>query len=165
LTAAQAAAACAAVKNAAGTSIGRLCTAVEWQAACEGSGGAPPAGQSKFSLTVSPTTYVAKICNDFNESTTPAVWPTGNQTPQAVAAGNFCAASWGAAGAISDMSGNLMEWTSTTVMSGGTTYYKIRGGAFNSPSGGTSCEFDFDIQQQGFANSDVGYRCCFDSPP
>jgi hypothetical protein len=45
------------------------------------------------------------------------------------------------------------------------TYYKIRGGSFTSPSGGTTCEFDFDIVPPTFANSDVGFRCCFDQKP
>jgi formylglycine-generating enzyme required for sulfatase activity len=68
-------------------------------------------------------------------------------------------------GKLFDMSGNLNEWTSTVVMSGTTTYYKLRGGAFNSPTQGLSCGFDFDIAQAGFANSDVGFRCCADHAP
>src|SRR5207253_10442569 len=45
------------------------------------------------------------------------------------------------------------------------TYYKIRGGSFTSPGGGTSCEFDFDIVPPTFTNNDVGFRCCFDKKP
>jgi len=39
------------------------------------------------------------------------------------------------------------------------------GGSFTSPSGGTTCEFNFDIAKPTFAHSDVGFRCCFTSKP
>jgi hypothetical protein len=45
------------------------------------------------------------------------------------------------------------------------TYYKIRGGSFSSPGGGTTCEFDFDEVPPTFSNNDVGFRCCFDNKP
>jgi hypothetical protein len=45
-------------------------------------------------------------------------------------------------------------------------YNKIRGGNFTTTtSGGDTCEFDFDIQKASFANTDVGFRCCFDHAP
>ena len=53
------------------------------------------------------------------------------------------------------MSGNLFEWTSTTVVAGGVTYNKLRGGSFTSPKDGTTCEFDFDIARPAF---DEGQR-------
>ena len=109
--------------------------------------------------------YVAQICNDANESASPAIWATASNGAMSVAKGEFCYSDWVAAGKLYDMSGNVGEWTSTTVMSGGVTYYKLRGGQYNSPSGGTVCEFDFDIAQPTYANSDVGFRCCSNNAP
>ena len=60
VTLAQAQAACAAIKNAAGTSIGRLCTAWEWQEACNGN--ATPG--THWSMSASTTAYQAGVCND-----------------------------------------------------------------------------------------------------
>ncbi|MGZ3443302.1 MAG: hypothetical protein ACXVDD_27465 [Polyangia bacterium] len=57
----QAQAACAGIKNAAGTSIGRVCSAWEWQQACNGNVASPP---SHWSMSSSSTTYVAQVCND-----------------------------------------------------------------------------------------------------
>jgi hypothetical protein len=161
VTETQAQAACAAIKDSLGAPM-RLCTAPEWQTACEGPGGAAAA---KWSLSVAPANYVAQICNDVNESVTPAVWVTGANGAQSVATGNYCYTDWVAAGKLHDLSGNLSEWTSTVVVSGGTTYYKIRGGSYTTPQNGATCEFDFDIVQATFANSDVGFRCCSDNAP
>jgi hypothetical protein len=161
VTEVQAAAACAAVKDSAGAPM-RLCTAAEWQAACEGPAVATP---PKWSLSRSPTTYVAQICNDANEQATPASWATGAPGAMSAATGAYCYTDWGASGRISDLSGNLAEWTSTTISSGGNTYFKVRGGSYLSPTGGTTCEFDFDIYPASFANQDVGFRCCADNPP
>jgi hypothetical protein len=158
VTKTQADAACAAVLDKNGAPM-RLCTDVEWQTACEGPGGT---ASSKWSMSSTPTTYASGVCNDVNEAATPAVWTTGHNGTSAT---NFCYADWAAAGQVHDMSGNVEEWTSTQVVSGTTTYYKLRGGSYSSPQGGTACEFDFNIAQPGFANTDVGFRCCSDNPP
>ena len=157
---AQAAAACAAVKDSTGASM-RLCTAAEWQTACEGPG-SPASSPDRFSKSLNPTTYQAGVCNDFNFSPNPAVWKTGTT---GTVAGVACYTDWAALGKLNDMSGNLSEWTSTTVTSSGTTYYKIRGGNYGNLSAGTSCEFDFNIGRDGFVNSDIGFRCCADNAP
>ncbi len=60
----QAQAACAGIKNASGTSIGRLCSAWEWQQACNGN----TSSGTHWSMSVNPTTYVAQVCNDANQT-------------------------------------------------------------------------------------------------
>ncbi len=169
ITQAQAVAACNAIVLANGTPA-RLCTGTEWQIACEGPGG-PQTNSYSYSST--PTTWAANICNDLSRAGGPAVWNAGFDNGQA----RKCYTSW--IGSFTqpeeklfDMSGNLMEWTSTSVTIAGnpTTYYRVRGGAYNSPSDGTapdgdSCQFDFNILPTGFSNSNVGFRCCADSAP
>jgi hypothetical protein len=161
VTQTQAAAACAAIKDSAGSPM-RLCTSSEWQTACEGPSGA---ASNKWSMSVNPTTYAAKICNDANQTTNGAPWATGSAGANSGSANNYCYADWTTAGHVYDASGNLNEWTSTPVTSGGTTYYQLRGGSFYSPQGGGTCEFTFDIAQASFANVDVGFRCCADHAP
>ncbi|MCU1280549.1 MAG: Tryptophan synthase alpha chain, partial [bacterium] len=60
----QAQAACAGIKDTAGTSIGRLCSAWEWQQACNGNVASPP---SHWSMSTSTTAYQAQVCNDSAE--------------------------------------------------------------------------------------------------
>ena len=162
VTETQAQAACASVKDSLGNAM-RLCTVAEWQTACEGPGGA---GANLYSYSATNSTYLTGVCNDVNRQASPAVWPTGFDNALA----KKCFANWSATDHLFDMSGNLAEWTSSTVSSMGTTYFKIRGGGYTSQSDGvapdgTSCEFDFVIAQPGFANSDVGFRCCADAAP
>ena len=161
VTEAQAAAACAAVRDSAGQPL-RLCTAAEWQAACEGPGGA---GTSKWSLSTNPATYTAQICNDVNQAQCPAVWATGSSGARSSTLNLYCYTDWPTAGKLRDMSGNLAEWTSTSVTSGGFTYYKYRGGAFTSMPGGDACEFDFGLGRSGYASGEIGFRCCADNAP
>lgn len=156
LTEAQAAAACAAVRDGNNQPM-RLCTAAEWQTACEGL--TQPAA-SKWSESVNPSSYQSGVCNDVNHGT--CVWLTGTngQSPT-----NFCYTDWGAAGKIRDLSGNLAEWTSSTTTSNGITYYRVRGGSFTSASAGTTCEADSHWVWATFANADIGFRCCADHAP
>jgi formylglycine-generating enzyme required for sulfatase activity len=227
----QARAACAAAG-------GRLCSAFEWETACEGP---TPSAQSMWSYSANPTQYTSGVCNDQNRANPDAVWTTGHG-PNSGA--TTCTVTW-PTGGISDLSGNLFEWSGTPVLfqsligGGGAsilgtgttgqmringmtgllnagaapgyviqltgsaanngyyavltvlsdtsaivsrpgytgttavnlgwalinTYYRVRGGSFTSPPGGTTCEFDFDIVPPTFANTDVGFRCCFDKKP
>jgi Sulfatase-modifying factor enzyme 1/Stigma-specific protein, Stig1/Putative metal-binding motif len=142
-------AACAAVSDSKGKPM-RLCTEAEWQKACEGSGGA---GAAKWSTTT-PTNYTPGICNDVSGPGAP--WLTG--------AGAGCYTDWGAAGHLFDLSGNLAEWTSSAVVDAGITYYRIRGGDYQTSGAGTSCEFQFDLAQASFASGTIGFRCCADNP-
>ncbi len=163
VTEAQAAAACAGIKDTNGNSIGRLCTAWEWTETCN----ANATSGTHYSMSASNTSYAAGICNDSQEgdqrcsansqclsskcdyTKTPPTCPTNgcNASGQCTCGGNadcnagftctagICSGSgaWpaGVAGTASgttnfcystvggsqshDLSGNLMEWTSTQV--------------------------------------------------
>ena len=158
----QAAAACNTIVLSDGSTRARLCSSTEWQNTCESF----VAKTNSYSYSSAATVYLSGACNDVNRQASPAVWVTGFDNGKA----KKCYTDYAAAGKVADLSGNLMEWTSTSVLVGATTYYKVRGGAFNSPSDGTppdgtSCEFDFNILPDTFANSDVGFRCCADVAP
>jgi formylglycine-generating enzyme required for sulfatase activity len=84
VTLAQAQAACAAIKNAAGTSIGRLCTAWEWQEACNGN--ATPG--THWSMSKSTGTYQAGVCNDQSETEQRCTDATQCHTGQSCSSGH-----------------------------------------------------------------------------
>ena len=50
-------------------------------------------------------------------------------------------------------------------MSNGKLYYQVRGGNYTNTSGGTTCQFNFDIAQPTGYNVDIGFRCGSDNPP
>jgi formylglycine-generating enzyme required for sulfatase activity len=147
----QASAACASVSDSVGVPM-RLCTAEEWTAACN-VGVMPPT--AVWSYAANATTYSNTTCNGADANV---------GKPWAAGSGAMCYAK-NANGAIYDMSGNVAEWTATQVLYNNTTYYKVRGGAFNTFSNGTNCNFDFVIQQPTYEYNDVGFRCCSDNPP
>jgi formylglycine-generating enzyme required for sulfatase activity len=60
-----------------------------------------------------------------------------------------------------DMSGNLKEWTSTQIQPGA---FNIRGGGYDTPAGGLSCQFDFVSADPSFLFANLGFRCCSDPP-
>jgi sulfatase modifying factor 1 len=84
--------------------------------------------------------------------------PTG--TPYgcpAKPAASACVSTFGAY----DMSGNLKEWTSTQVQPGA---YNVRGGGFDTPSGGLACRFSFVSMDSTFSFANLGFRCCSGPP-
>ena len=144
VTETQAASACAAAGK-------RLCTAAEWQLACEGS-----------AANVYPygNTYKSDSCNgnDYDPNCTAPdddlLLPTGTSygcpTKPTTSA---CVSTYGAY----DMSGNLKEWTSTQVQPGA---FNVRGGAFDTASGGLACRFNFVSMDSTFSYANLGFRCC-----
>ncbi|MDI7269223.1 MAG: hypothetical protein QME96_14635, partial [Myxococcota bacterium] len=62
---------------------------------------------------------------------------------------------------IFDASGNVKEWTRTSRVVSGTTYYEIRGGASNNAASGLTCPFDFTLGSASFAFPNLGFRCCY----
>jgi formylglycine-generating enzyme required for sulfatase activity len=63
------------------------------------------------------------------------------------------------------MSGNVSEWTNSCIVQSGKTYCSVQGGNSQTLANGTVCGFDFVLQQQTFANFDLGFRCCSDHAP
>lgn len=126
-----------------------LCTQGQWETACR-------AGETGdvWSYSTNPTSYDAGTCNDVEHPSGPGTaWPTGSSAD--------CAAD----GEVFDMSGNVSEWTRTEVMSGGDSYYRIRGGNYTSYGPATRCGFSFVLGVPTFANADLGFRCCGTNPP
>ncbi|NOY91478.1 MAG: formylglycine-generating enzyme family protein [Deltaproteobacteria bacterium] len=148
---AEAAAACATVG-------GRLCSESEWQRACETPAGTP----CTWSYQSSCTTYSGNTCNGFDNDVDPGtpgiqngILATGTETS--------CYARWGAAATqrIYDVSGNAQEWTAPR--SAGVN--PMRGGSYNDLSGGTKCQFSFEVAGDTFRAPNVGFRCCRSTAP
>ena len=147
----QAAAACSAITDSQGKPM-RLCDAVtEWTPACANGSNANPI----WSYAVHPTTYSAGTCNG-SDANVGAAWPT--------ATGGNCYSPVGG-GKVYDLSGNVAEWTNSTVVTNGSTYYKVRGGAYNNFATGINCDFDFTIELPSYQYNDLGFRCCADNAP
>ncbi len=142
---AQAAAACAAITNSAGNPM-RLCTTAEWQAACVSGGSSP-----SWSYSGAPGSYSTNKCNGVDRGLA-APWKTGD--------GGMCQVN-----GVYDLSGNVAEWVSNEIDVDGKPYYQVKGGAYTSYALGTSCQFDFVLQQGQYAFQDLGFRCCSDAAP
>ncbi len=134
----------------------QLCTETEWQQACE----TAASTACDWSYASSCRTYSGATCNGFDndvDSSTAGiqngVLPTG-----AMAA---CYADWGSGGSAFDMSGNVQEWTAPR--SAGVN--PMRGGSYNDVSGGTTCQFNFEVAGDTFRAPNVGFRCCRSTAP
>ena len=143
-TQAEAAAACAATGA-------RLCVAAELKAACEGATtSAYPYG----------STYQPLACNGLDFDGVPGgtndnvLLPTGASTMSA------CATADG----IHDLSGNAGEWTSTTTGTTGApqnlAIAMVKGGSYNTPGAGLTCQFSLSRFAVNAILPELGFRCC-----
>ena len=110
----------------------RLCSAFEWQSACQGA-----------ALTLYPygNAYASDSCNGSNVPPLDGPTPTGQFTACVSVDGTF------------DQSGNLEEWASDGV---------VRGGAFDSPQLNLRCSSRATADPGGSPLASYGFRCCQD---
>ncbi len=132
----------------------RLCTGAEWQAACEGAAAsAYPYGSS----------YDPLRCNGGDRDAIP-----GGLVDHAVAPTGALAMCASADGAL-DLSGNVKEWTrDTREMTPAPMprpIYVVRGGSFESPERGLTCQTDLSRATSDTALASLGFRCCSDRAP
>ena len=140
----------------------RLCTSVEWLAACQGPAGTTyPYGDA----------YVKGACNE-GRATNPVndcfgggnVFTYSNmnspcclQQPDTVAAGGAfakCVSAWG----IYDLHGNLHEWVDGTTQTGNGIF---RGGFFvDATLNGKGCLYRTTAHAPSYHDYSTGFRCC-----
>jgi hypothetical protein len=132
----------------------RLCTGAEWQAACEGAAArAYPYG----------ATYSALTCNGADRDAVP-----GGMVDHQVSATGALAMCSSADGAM-DLSGNVKEWTNDTREMTAPPMprpiYVVRGGSYESPERGLTCQTDLSRATSDTALPTLGFRCCSDTAP
>jgi len=129
-----------------------LCTATQWQTACEGAANTTYPYGSVFapaSCNAEPYDGIAGGADDDVLLATGAL-PT-------------CVASTGAF----DLSGNLKEWTNeiTGQTTGGVNIAVLRGGAFDTPAVGATCDFRTSRAAVNVLEATYGFRCCRATAP
>jgi hypothetical protein len=141
----EAAAACAAAGA-------RLCTAAEWQLACAGNAGlAYPYGNAYSATSCNGKDYdVGCVAPDSD-----TLLPSGSSYGCPPPSSSKCVSPVGAY----DMSGNAEEWTSTPTSAG---TFSVRGGAYDTPAGGLTCQFNVVSFSHDFEIDNLGFRCCSD---
>ena len=127
----------------------QLCSAAQWERACAGdSAQAYPYGAA----------YAAQTCNGVDYDTDALA--AGNQDA-ALPTGALaqCQRTWGGA-TVSDLSGNLWEWTSDDISRARDGSVRgLRGGSFGNVSGGLTCQF-VNATPANAHRDNVGFRCC-----
>jgi MYXO-CTERM domain-containing protein len=134
-----------------------LCPAPDWQLGCE-------RYSAGYYLYPYGAAYVAATCNgnDYDTNATLAGDQDDILATQTMvncrnpAPGFPPSNSW-----IWDASGNVKEWTATSRIVSGSTYYEIRGGASNNSSLGLTCPFNFTLGSTTFIFPNLGFRCCY----
>jgi hypothetical protein len=128
----------------------RLCTGAEWQAACEGAmATAYPYGAN----------YEAATCNGGDRDAVP-----GGMVDHSVANTGelaMCRSSDG----VMDLSGNVKEWTNDSRDMSVPPIYVVRGGSYESPERGLTCQTDLSRARSDTALPSLGFRCCSDTAP
>ncbi len=129
----------------------RLCSADDWQDACEAN------NTCTWSYENSCSSSQPLVCNGEehdsagNAGDQDSVYVTGSTTFPAC----FAALP---NGDVFDMSGNIKEWTSTE--RGSSTVHEIRGGSYNNIESGRTCQFSFTAGNNQFQFPNTGFRCC-----
>lgn len=129
----------------------RLCTAAEYQAACAGTAGTVfPYGDSFNNASCNTEPFDSVSGGADND----ALRTTGSSS---------CSSADG----VSDLSGNLKEWTNdiTGQTPGGTDIAVLRGGAYTSPGSASTCEFRSSRAAVDSILGTVGFRCCSSVAP
>ncbi len=144
----------AAAERACAASGHRLCTATEWRIACEaGTSNRYPYGDS----------YEGATCNGANRDAI-----AGGEIDNQVAP-TGALASCVSADDVHDLSGNVKEWTSdmrgTSGAPNNTPIYVVRGGSFESPELGLTCQTDLSQATSDTTLPGLGFRCCNDDAP
>ncbi|MBN8609390.1 MAG: SUMF1/EgtB/PvdO family nonheme iron enzyme [Deltaproteobacteria bacterium] len=124
----------------------RLCTSAEWQSACEGASATTyPYGAS----------YAPMSCNGADRAESPAIATTG--------AIPLCVSTEGAL----DLSGNVKEWTADArgTSAAGDPIYVVRGGSYDSPALGLTCQTDLSRATDDTLLGTLGFRCCSSTAP
>ncbi|KAB2892515.1 MAG: SUMF1/EgtB/PvdO family nonheme iron enzyme, partial [Kofleriaceae bacterium] len=129
-----------------------LCSATQWQTACEGATNTTyPYGD----------TFSAAACNTEPHDGIPG----GDDDDVRLATGALaaCVASTGAV----DLSGNLKEWTDdiTGQTAGGVDIAVLRGGAYDTPAFGATCDFRTSRAAVNVLEQTYGFRCCRATAP
>jgi formylglycine-generating enzyme required for sulfatase activity len=128
-----------------------LCTPARWEAACEQRAG----GETSDRLWPYGNTFAPSSCN--TETYDGDAGTAGDQD-LLIATGALptCASAMG----VRDLSGNLREWTTETVVVGGITLGVQRGGSYLSPEVATTCAFRLTRAGVTSIEQDTGFRCC-----
>ncbi|MFO8071705.1 MAG: MopE-related protein, partial [Polyangia bacterium] len=134
-----------------------LCTADQWQYACQYGGGSDPTPHEyPYGDTYGPT-----ICNGHEyDGSWDHVVGSGYAT-SCISESSV----WGESLDLFDLSGNVEEWTGTDRTVGSDTLWEIRGGSYNDLAGGMTCDFDFWAAEATFTMPNLGFRCCRGDDP
>jgi hypothetical protein len=129
-----------------------LCTATQWQTACEGAASTTYPYGNAFS---------AAACN-----TEPHDGVAGGADDDVLIATGALASCVAGTGAF-DLSGNLREWTDeiTGTTPTGTNIAVLRGGGYTTPAGGSTCDFRFTRAAVNVVEDINGFRCCRATAP
>jgi hypothetical protein len=130
----------------------RLCTSDEYLAACAGAAG----NTYPYGDTFEPDTCNAEPFDGImGGSDDDILLPTAAMT--------MCVSD----DVVNDLSGNLKEWTDdiTGQTPMGVDIAVLRGGAFNTPEAGATCDFRSSRAAVNTVLPTVGFRCCSDTAP
>ncbi len=129
-----------------------LCSGQRWQTACEGT-----------SNTIYPysNTFDPNACN--TETYDGIAGAPDNDVMINAGTAALCVSAPG----VRDLSGNLKEWTDdiTGQTTGGVNIAVLRGGSYETPKVGATCDFRTTRAAVNVLEASNGFRCCKDTAP